>query len=169
MKDLRRKKICFIGASAVGKTSLVAACSGQALCSEYQSTLGVAVSTLAIPIQERLREIVVWDIKGESEFYRIPHAYLHGMDGYVIVADGTRASTLTHALILRTRMEEIAGNTPHLLLINKLDLSDLWEIDPSRLSSAHRQVRNVHTCSARSGLSVRSAIEKLSREMWGLK
>ena len=169
MKDPQRKKVCFIGASAVGKTCIVTACSGKGFCSEYLSTLGVAVSTLAISVQERLREIVIWDIKGETEFYRIPQSYLHGMDGYVIVADGTRASTLGHALILRTRMEEIAGDTPHMLLINKFDLSDLWEVSPSRLSSAHQQVRNVHTCSARSEISVRSAMEKFSREMWGLK
>lgn len=169
MKERRRKKVCFLGASAVGKTSLAAACSGRSFCCDYQSTLGVAVSTAAISVQERLRELVIWDIKGETEFYRIPSAYLYGMDGYVLVADGTRASTLDHALLLRSRMEEAAGSIPHMLLINKLDLSDLWELDAPCLSSVQKQVRNVYTCSARGGLTVQTAMEKLSREMWGMK
>jgi small GTP-binding protein len=169
MRNMRRKKVCIIGASAVGKTSLVATYSGAAFSSSYQSTLGVKITTAVVTISERLKELVVWDIKGESEFYRIPPVYLSGSAGCVLVADGTRRATVEHALDLRARMKEIAGEIPHVMLINKMDLSDIWEIDEALLSSIRTQVKGVYTCSARGGITIHTAIEALAREMWGLK
>jgi hypothetical protein len=169
MQDMRRKKICIIGASAVGKTSLVASYSGAVFSSGYQSTLGVRITRAIVAISERLKELVVWDIKGESEFYRIDPAYLYGSDGYVLVADGTRRTTLDHAMYLQTRMKEIVGKIPCVLLINKADLGDIWEMDDALLSTIRSQVQDVHTCSARSGLTIHNAIDTLARKMWGVK
>ena len=169
MQDMRRKKICIIGASAVGKTSLVASYSGSVFSSGYQSTLGVRITRAVVAISERLKELVVWDIRGESEFYRIDPAYLYGSDGYVLVADGTRRATLDCAMDLQTRMEKIVGDIPHVLLINKLDLNDIWEVDDTLLSSIHAQVPDVYTCSAHGGITIHTAIENLARRMWGVK
>jgi hypothetical protein len=169
MQGMRRKKICIIGASAVGKTSLVASYSGAVFSSGYQSTLGVRITRAVVAISERLKELVVWDIKGESEFYLIPPAYLYGSEGYVIVADGTRRATLDHAMDLQTRMKEIVGEIPHVLLINKADLDDIWEVDDALLSTIRPQVPDVYTCSARGGITIHNAIDTLARRMWGVK
>jgi small GTP-binding protein len=169
MQGMRRKKICIIGASAVGKTSLVASYSGAVFSSGYQSTLGVRVTRAVVAISERLKELVVWDIKGESEFYRIPPAYLYGSDGYVLVADGTRRATFDYAMDLQTRMKKIVGEIPHVLLINKTDLGDIWEIDDAMLSTIRLQVPDVYTCSARSRITLHNAMDTLSHTMWGVK
>jgi small GTP-binding protein len=169
MQGMRRKKICIIGASAVGKTSLVASYSGAVFNSGYQSTLGVRITRAVVAVSERLKELVVWDIKGESEFYRINPAYLYGSDGYVLVADGTRRATLNQAMDLQTCMKELVGDIPHVLLINKLDLDDIWEMDDALLSTIRSQVSDVYTCSARGGITIHNAIEALARRMWGVK
>lgn len=169
MQQALRKKVCILGAAAVGKTSLVAGISGEALCSTYRSTLGVRITTAAVPVSERLRELILWDIKGESEFYHIPLVYLTGCSGCIFVADGTRASTVHIALDLIHRMRDHSGDIPHVLLINKKDLSDIWEVDDSLVSSLTGQVKDVYTCSARGGITVHTAIENLARRMWGAK
>jgi small GTP-binding protein len=169
MQGMRRKKICIIGASAVGKTSLVASYSGALFNSGYQSTLGVRVTRAVVAISERLKELVVWDIRGESEFYSINPAYLYGSEGYVLVADGTRRTTLEQAMDLQIRMKGIAGDIPHVLLINKVDLSDIWEVDDALITAIRTQVPDVYTCSARGGITVHNAIEALARRMWGVK
>jgi small GTP-binding protein len=169
MKEMRRKKICIIGASAVGKTSLVASYSGAVFSSGYQSTLGVRITRAVVAISERLKELVVWDIRGESEFYSIDPAYLYGSEGYVLVADGTRRTTLDHAMDLQTRMKELIGDIPHVLLINKKDLDDIWEVDDTLLSTIQAQVPDVYTCSARGGITLHNAIETLAHRMWGVK
>jgi small GTP-binding protein len=169
MQDMRRKKICIIGASAVGKTSLVASYSGAVFSSGYHPTLGVRITIAVVAISERLKELVVWDIKGESEFYRINPAYLYGSDGYVLVADGTRRATLGQAMDLQTCMKDLVGDIPHVMLINKLDLDDIWEMDDALLSTIRSQVSDVYTCSARGGITIHNAIETLARRMWGVK
>jgi len=169
MQDMRRKKICIIGASAVGKTSLVAGYSGSVFSSGYQSTLGVRITRAVVAISERLKELVVWDIRGESEFYHIDPAYLYGSEGYVLVADGTRRTTLDCAIDLQTCMKELVGDIPHVLLINKVDLDDIWEIDDALLSAIRSQVPDVYTCSARGGITIHNAIENLAHRMWGVK
>jgi small GTP-binding protein len=169
MQDMRKKKICIIGASAVGKTSLVASYSGAVFSNGYQSTLGVRITRAVVAISERLKELVVWDIRGESEFYHIDPAYLYGSEGYVLVADGTRRATLDQAMVLKTRMKELVGDIPHVLLINKVDLDDIWEMDDALLSTIRPQVPDVYTCSARGGITIHNAIENLARKMWGVK
>jgi len=169
MHNVQRKKVCILGAAATGKTSLVAASSGVALSGGYESTLGVRITKAVVTIGERLRELVLWDIKGESEFYRIPPVYLAGSDGYVLVADGTRRASVEHAMELRARVRAIAGDLPHMLLITKKDLFDAWEVDEALLSSLRARGEVAYPCSARGGIGVQNAMESLARAMWGVK
>lgn len=169
MRNMQRKKVCFLGAAAAGKTSLVAAFSGAAPPAEYHSTPGVRVTKAVVTISERLRELVLWDIKGEGEFYRIPPVYLAGSDGYVLVADGTRRASVEHAMELRARVREIAGDLPHVLLITKKDLFEAWEVDEALLTSLRARGEVVYPCSARGGIGVQNAMEALARAMWGVK
>lgn len=165
----RRKKICMLGAAAVGKTSLVAGYAGASFSTRYQSTLGARVSRATVVINERLRELVVWDIKGESEFYRIPSAYLHDSDGYILVADGTRRSTWEQALELRQRMLDMCGAIPHVLICNKADLTHTWSLDETVLASLRAQIPDVFLCSARSGGGMVDALITLAHAMWRTK
>lgn len=169
MQHPQRKKVCVLGSAAAGKTSLVASYSGNGLCETYQSTLGVRITTAVVPVRERLRELVVWDIKGESEFYHIPQVYLTGCAGCIFVADGTRASTVQTALDLHNRVKESFGEIPGVLLINKWDLYDIWEVDESLLSSLEEQFKGVYPCSSRGGITIHTAIESLAKRMWGVK
>ena len=169
MHSVQRKKVCFLGAAATGKTSLVAAFSGAAPPGGYESTLGARITKAVVTIGERLRELVLWDIKGESEFYRIPPVYLAGSDGYVLVADGTRRASVENAMELRARVGEIVGDLPHVLLITKKDLFDAWEMDEALLSSLRARGEAVYPCSARGGIGVQNAMEALARAMWGGK
>jgi GTPase SAR1 family protein len=169
MREAQRKKICILGAAAVGKTSLMAGYSGLAVPGGYTSTLGVRITRAVVPVRERLRELLVWDIKGESEFYRIPPDYLLGAQGCVFVADGTRRATLERALDIRARVRVIIGDIPEVLLVNKLDLSDIWEVEEAQLSALKAQGMDVHAVSAHGGLALHTAMEGLARAMWGVK
>lgn len=169
MLNQRRKKICVIGASAVGKTNIIARFSGGGFNNRYQTTLGAHISKVTVAIGGRLKELVVWDIKGESDFYRISPAYLYGCDGYVLVADGTRSTTCEYALGLRSRLREYLGTLPHILLINKDDLSQVWDMEKEGLAMLRRQIPSVYTVSALTGSGIHNAMDSLSREMWGVK
>lgn len=166
MQQSSRKKICILGAAAVGKTSLIADYAGGEFSAKYQSTLGARITRATVVISERLRELVVWDIKGESEFYRIPSGYLYGCDGYVLVADGTRRATWEHALDLHRRMQEMFEEIPHVLLCNKADLEHAWELDDDALSYLRSQVPDCFVCSACRGDGLVDAMVVLGHAMW---
>jgi hypothetical protein len=55
------------------------------------------------------------------------------------------------------------------LLINKRDLFDIWEVDEPLLSSLREQFGEVYPCSSRGGITLHTAIESLAKKMWGVK
>jgi small GTP-binding protein len=169
MQNVLRKKICFIGASAVGKTSLIANYASEPFSSKYHSTLGARITRATLVIKARLRELIIWDIKGETEFYHFPQAYLRGSDGFVFVADGTRPATCDQVLEQRERVFKSMGERPHVLLCNKVDLSQLWTLSETDIERMRANIPNIFTCSARDGNGIRLAMETLTLAMWSIK
>src|SRR5262249_6253892 len=61
-------------------------------------------------------------------------SHLRGASGYILVADGCRASTLEKAVELQARIAEIQGPLPFVMVLNKADLRAQWEIDKSKVA-----------------------------------
>ena len=88
--------------------------------------------------------------------------YLRGAAGYVLVADGTRPSTLAVAVSLRERVEADCGPLPFVLLLNKNDLENQWAISDTDVGNLQREGWWVRTSSARTGEGVDDAFEELA-------
>ena len=89
-------------------------------------------------------------------------SYLRGSAGYVLVADGTRLSTLEVALSLRERVEAELGRLPFVLLLNKSDLQDQWAIDSAKMDELRQTGWSVRPSSARTGEGVEDAFTELA-------
>ena len=74
-----------------------------------------------------------------------------GASGYLLVADGTRSSTLDGALIIREKVEQEIGKVPFLLLLNKADLEEEWELDNEKLESLINENWTIIKTSAKTG------------------
>jgi GTPase SAR1 family protein len=48
-------------------------------------------------------KLIIWDLAGEDEFQKVKVSNLQGSHGYLLVADGTRASSLETARELQQR------------------------------------------------------------------
>ena len=48
--------------------------------------------------------------------------------GYILVVDGCRAATLAKAIDLQVRIAHLLGPLPFVLVLNKADLRDRWEV-----------------------------------------
>ena len=55
-------------------------------------------------------------------------SYVRGAAGYFLVADGTRAETLGVASSIQARVTSEIGPVPFLLLLNKADLQESWDL-----------------------------------------
>ena len=105
---------------------------------------------------------VLWDVAGEDDISTIRMSYLRGCAGYVLVADGTRPSTLEVALSLRERVEAEHGRLPFVLLLNKNDLQEQWAIGSTELDNLREAGWSVRSSSARTGEGVEDAFRELA-------
>jgi len=92
-------------------------------------------------------------------------SYLRGSAGYLLVADGTRLQTLDTALALRDTIEAEMGDLPFVLMVNKSDLTDDWEIDDARLDELAGQGWDLLKSSAKEGIGVEEAFLRLTEKM----
>ncbi len=159
------KKMCMLGSFSVGKTSLVQQYTYSVFSDRYLSTVGVKISKKVVDIDNQKLNLILWDIEGQDDYSSITSVYLRGCMGALLVVDGTRRETLDIALSLRQTMLDLLGPIPHLLLINKADIADTWEISDQDLLPLAEQGITVLKTSAKLNLNVNEAFTLLSRKM----
>jgi signal recognition particle receptor subunit beta len=102
---------------------------------------------------------------GEDEMAQVKVTHLRGASGYLLIADGCRKASLTKAIELRNRIEEHLGALPFLLVINKADLKDQWEVQPSDVEELRDQGWSAVEASAKTGDAVEEVFVTLARRM----
>ena len=162
---IMRKKICMLGTFAVGKTSLVSRYVHGIFSEKYLTTIGVKIDKKALTHDNQPIELILWDLNGEDRFQKIAKSYLRGSDGYLLVADGTRRSTLDAALALHERAREIVGDVPFVLLLNKADLVDEWELEDNDWTPMKARGWTILHTSAKTGTRVDEAFDTLTRQL----
>lgn len=160
-----QKKVCMLGSFAVGKTSLVQRFVKSIFSDKYLSTVGVKIDKKIVTVNGQEINLVLWDLAGEDEFLTVKMSYLRGSSGLFIVADGTRQNTLDKAFELRERVEAELGKIPFILLINKADLMNEWEITQESLADLSTQGYYTLKTSAKTGEGVESAFTELVKKM----
>ena len=160
-----KKKVCMLGAFAVGKTSLVQRFVYSMFSDKYKTTLGVKIDKKAVNIDDTSVELILWDLAGEDEFMKVRDSYLRGSAGFLLVADGTRQETVEIAEQLYDKMMEIVGDIPFVMLLNKSDLTDQWQVDEQKLDQLRSKGWEVTTTSALKNDNVESVFETLARKL----
>jgi small GTP-binding protein len=155
----------MLGGFAVGKTSLVSRYVHSLFSDQYLTTVGVKIEKKAVDLGTERVDLIIWDLYGEDDFQKIRTSYLRGSSGFLLVADGTRRQTLATAVALQETAERAVGRVPFLLLVNKVDLSDRWEIDDGALAHLKNKGWQILKTSAKTGLEVETAFAALSRAM----
>jgi small GTP-binding protein len=160
-----QKKICMVGSFAVGKTSLVSRYVQSIFSEKYLTTVGVKIDKKQLNVNGKEMTLLLWDLAGEDEFIQLQTTYLRGSSGYILVADGTRMSTLIKAFALQQKVEEAIGRVPFVLAVNKIDMKDQWEVKDESLAPPINGGWNVRYTSAKSGFGVESMFETLAQQM----
>jgi len=161
------KKICMLGTLAVGKTSLVRRFIEGIYSEGYQTSIGVKVDKKSVREAGQEVKLVLWDIFGEDRFQKVQASYWRGMFGYLLVVDGTRGNTLDEALALNQRVTDTGLKVPAILLVNKADLADQWEIGDDRLAQLTQSGWEIMRTSAKTGENVDAAFSRLTSKMLG--
>jgi small GTP-binding protein len=158
-----QKKICMVGSFAVGKTSLVSAFVHSIFSEKYLTTLGVKIDKKVVEAEGRQVTLILWDLAGEDEFMQVRMSYLRGSAGYLLVIDGTRRSTFDVAITLQKRVDDEVGQVPFIVLLNKADLAEQWEVSAADIESLTERGWKVIRTSAKTGSSVEDAFSQIAR------
>lgn len=160
-----QKKICLLGGFGVGKTSLVSRYVHSIFSDKYLTTVGVKIDKKSVTVDGTDVDLVIWDLYGQDDYQKVRMSYLRGAAGYLLVADGTRRSTLDTALALHDSAQATVPNASFTLVINKADLAHKWEIADSLLDVLVQRGWRVLRTSAKTGSEVEDAFVTLARAM----
>ena len=172
---LVKKKICLLGAFAVGKTSLTERFVYGRFEEKYLTTVGVKISQKMVPPLQVpgggrtvQHAFLIWDIAGLEKFDHVTDNYFRGAAGALAVADLTRPETIEELKRFGTRFRSVNPEAKLVLIGNKLDLFDA---DRGTLARLERLAREHATgfilTSAKSGARVEEAFLELSRKIEG--
>jgi small GTP-binding protein len=160
-----KKKICVLGAYSVGKTSLIQRFVKSIFSDKYHTTIGVKIDQKDVTTEEGIVRLILWDINGEDEFQHVKTNYLIGASGYLLVVDGTRESSYHIAKELQALMQSTVGDIPFVVLINKEDLKDEWEINSMVEEDLKKENWEYLFTSAKTGKNVQKAFDLLVSKM----
>ena len=177
MQTRVKVKLCLVGDSGVGKTSLIRRYVLDMFDDAYIQTLGAKVTkkTILIPVHNPgpPLEIVmtIWDVMGNAGFRELlKESYFFGCQGLLAVCDVTQKATLEGLDGWIDRAWDIAGNVPVHILVNKVDLP---EKNPERLAVDEDRVKTFSAAydspymytSAKRGDNVAKAFEEIARRI----
>jgi len=159
-------KICLVGDSAVGKTSLIRRYVMDIFDDKYISTLGTKVSKKRLKLKKEDLDIdltlSIWDVLGQDSFKGIQGMAFKGSRGAMLVCDVTREETLKNITSWADRIKKIAGDIPFVLLANKSDLTSQYKFNESDLESYSSNLNtSFFMTSAKFGDNVLKAFYKL--------
>lgn len=164
------RKICLLGDSGVGKSSLVRRFVHDRFDDPYASAIGIKVSrrTLVIDTPHRLvnLHIMLWDLADSAEFDLMRSTYLRDAAGGLLVCDLTRSESLNH---LHRYADDLRTVNPHAAMVIAATKYDVLPSNPRFVEKIHAtaaryQSRCFYT-SARSGYEVENAFRSLGRQL----
>lgn len=160
-----QKKICLIGAFAVGKTSLVQQYVNSLFSEKYLTTLGVKIDKKLTQVGDVDVKLLIWDLAGEDKFMKVRMSYLRGSSGFVFIVDGTRSETLNTIMKLDKQIASEIGELPSILIINKSDLKNEWQISKQMIADLSAKGWLIYQTSAKDGSQVDDAFQGLTKKM----
>lgn len=165
-------KLCLVGDSGVGKTSLNRRYVLDMFDDSYIQTLGAKVTkkTVMLPVYNPgpPLEVVmtIWDVMGNVGFRELlKESFFYGCQGIVAVCDVTQRPTLEALDGWIDRAWDVAGDVPVHIVVNKVDLEDS-AVDEDRVKAFSTAYDSPYLfTSAKRGDNVTKAFEDLARRI----
>lgn len=163
-----QKKICLLGASSVGKTSLIRQFVDGIFNERYLTTIGVKVDKKLVEHNGEQIQFILWDIEGNDRYNLFQERYLRGAAAYIIVVDQTRMSSFLDGMTVQ-ELAKNAVDCPSVLAINKSDLTKNWPMPEEDLQEKIQSFDFCFNTSAKTGDNVELMFEQLAKHFLGDK
>jgi small GTP-binding protein len=166
-------KVCLVGDSGVGKTSLIRRYVLDMFDDAYIQTLGAKVTkkTILIPVHNPgpPLEVVmtIWDVMGNAGFRELlKESYFFGCQGIIAVCDVTKRITLEDLDGWIDRAWDVSPDVPVHILVNKVDLDGTAAVDEDRVKAFSAAYGSPYMfTSAKRGDNVTRAFDEIARRI----
>uniref|UniRef100_A0A8C0Q8U3 VAMP associated protein A n=1 Tax=Canis lupus familiaris TaxID=9615 RepID=A0A8C0Q8U3_CANLF len=132
MMAIRELKVCLLGDTGVGKSSIVCRFVQDHFDHNISPTIGASFMTKTVPCGNELHKFLIWDTAGQERFHSLAPMYYRGSAAAVIVYDITKQDSF-HTL--KKWVKELKEHGPENIVMaiagNKCDLSDIRSPDPT--------------------------------------
>ncbi len=125
-----QKKVCLLGASGVGKTSLIRQYVSGIFDDKYLTSIGVKVDKKILETSKGSLQLLLWDIEGIDQYSLFNPRYIRGASAVLIVVDRTQKQSFIQANEIYHLVRDLT-KCPVVLAINKSDLINENENDES--------------------------------------
>ena len=127
-------KICIIGNSGVGKTSLIIRYIKNKFDNQYRITVGADLFSKEVKYNGKTYVLQIWDTAGQEKFQSIGSAFYRGSDACVLVFDLTTKKSFEALENWKKEFINQGGvkneeSFPFIVLGNKCDMKDLIDVD----------------------------------------
>ncbi|XP_053493486.1 ras-related protein Rab-22A [Ictalurus furcatus] len=127
--SLRELKVCLLGDTGVGKSSIVCRFVEDSFDPNINPTIGASFMTKTVQYQNELHKFLIWDTAGQERFRALAPMYYRGSAAAIIVYDITKEESF---LTLKNWVKELHQHGPSNIVVaiagNKCDVSDAREV-----------------------------------------
>lgn len=157
-----QKKICLLGASGVGKTSLVKQFVEGIFSEKYLTSIGVKVDKKVVELLDQHIQLMIWDIEGVDRYCGFQSKYLRGASAYAVITDRTRSQSLIEGLEIHNMARQVT-DAPAILVINKTDLDVAWHWSEKEINNYKQEFEACFMTSAKTGAEVENMFKAIAK------
>lgn len=151
---MNQKKVCILGPTGVGKTSLVKQFVEGIFSEKYQTTIGVKIDKKQVTKKGKDVQLLLWDLEGIDRYCGFNPRYLRGATAYIVVVDQTLSQSLLEGLDILSMAKEHYPDTPAFFVVNKTDLPCSWHWSEAEVEEHAKHFTSVIRTSAKTGDNV---------------
>lgn len=157
-----QKKICVLGPTGVGKTSLIKQYVEGIFSEKYLTSIGVKIDKKIIDTTFTPVQLMLWDLEGIDKYCGFNPRYLRGAAAYIIVMDQTRSASFVEAIEIFKEAQK-HSDAPAILVINKHDLPPALSWDQNDLENVKALFKGCFQTSAKTGSQVDDMFQFLAK------
>jgi small GTP-binding protein len=147
-QPLNEVKALLVGDGGAGKTSLMKKLLGETFDLNESRTHGINIKLLNIPKNSKKIRIRLWDFGGQAIMHSIHQFFLSKRSLYILVLDGRKEEDAEYWL---KHIESFGGDSPVLVVINKIDLNPLFEVNRKFLVEKYPNIKGFYRVSCCTG------------------
>uniref|UniRef100_A0A8C4Q6G4 RAB31, member RAS onco family n=1 Tax=Eptatretus burgeri TaxID=7764 RepID=A0A8C4Q6G4_EPTBU len=164
---LRELKVCLLGDTGVGKSSIVCRFVQDSFDPDINPTIGASFMTKMVPRNNEIHKYLIWDTAGQERFRSLAPMYYRGSAAAVIVYDITKEETFH---MLKTWVKELQHHGPQNIVVaiagNKCDLVDMREVQTELAKNYAESIDAIFIeTSAKTSINISEMFEEISKKI----